>query len=54
MIKKLSQMRTKNAITDSDKLDQMEFTVLDIMNDIFWVKPFFILLKKTRLVKNYS
>ena len=32
----------------------MEFTVLDILNDILYIKPIFLLFKRTRLVKNYD
>ena len=54
MIKKLSQLKTNRMNSNSDKLDYMEFTVLDILNDIKWIKPLFLLFKKTRLVKNYD
>jgi len=34
-------------------VDWLDFTTLDILNDLYLFKPIFYLFKKTRLVKNY-
>jgi len=33
---------------------ELEFTTLDILSDNILIKPFFNILKKTKLVKNYN
>jgi len=34
-------------------MDELEFKILDVLNDIPFIKPVFLLLKKTRLVEHY-
>lgn len=46
-------MKTKYHF-DEQKLDYLEFTTLDILNDMVLIKPLFYLLKKTRFVNNYQ
>jgi len=46
-------MRTKY-LFNKNKLDYLEFTTLDILNDLIPLKPIFYLLRGTRLVKNYK
>ena len=36
------------------EINQLKFTILDILNDIIYMKPLFLLFKKTSLVKNYD
>jgi len=44
----------KKQFLNLGRLNQLEFTVLDILNDIVIFKPLFLVLKSTRLVKNYK
>jgi len=37
----------------SKTMDELEFKILDVLNDIPFIKPVFLLLKKTRLVEHY-
>jgi len=35
-------------------MDELEFKILDILNDVSFIKPLFFLLKRTGLVKHYE
>ena len=45
-------MRTRFNFS-GELLNYLEFTTLDILNDVTFLKPIFYIFKSTRLVKNY-
>jgi len=47
-------MKSEFNINYLDKLDELEFTILDILADVPFIRPFFLIFKKTRLVKHYK
>jgi len=52
-LKKFTKIKTGGS-SYLNKLEYLEFTVLDIVNDLLGMKPIFYLFKNTRLVKNYD
>lgn len=47
-------MKTSKLSGGIDESYKMRFTIVDILNDIIWFKPIFLLFKTTRLARNYD
>jgi len=47
-------MRRSTIDNNLEKLDELEFTILDTLNDIVFIRPIFLLFRSTSLVKHHE